>query len=188
MSRVIRNWSTAFLQGNAVYQLNMLANATINSVEDRFIDLTGLDIRTIRVLRLIGNNPGITFAEISVMGALERSLTSRLIQTLVRGGLVERRNDRNDARRFGLYMTRAGEHARARADAVSKVGLELLFERLDPAEVAALRSTMEKLALWVDSDEYGQEAERRFDAAREEIDRIDAAWQMIPDAKKDSSA
>lgn len=173
MSKVLRNWSTAFTQGNPVYQLNMLANATINSVEDRFVEQTGLDIRTIRVLRLIGNNPGITFADVSVMGALERSLASRLIQTLVRGGLVERRNDPNDARRFGLFITPKGIQARARADALSKVGLELLFDRIDPAEVAAFCRTMEKLAAWIDSDEYGQEAERRFDQALGQADRTD---------------
>lgn len=177
MSKVLRNWSTAFLQGNPVYQLNMLANATNNSVEQHFLDLVGLDIRTIRMLRLIGDNPGTTFAEISVMGALERSLTSRLIQSLVRGGLVERRNDDSDARRFGLYITAKGRQVRARADALSRVGLELLFDRIDPDEAAAFCRTMEKLATWIDSDEYGQEAERRFGQVRAEIADAEPAAQ-----------
>lgn len=160
---MIRNWSKGFRQGNAIYQLNMLASVTIDSVEERFIALVGLDIRTIRVLRLIGDNPGITFAEITVLAALERSLASRLIQNLVRSGHVERRNDPKDARRFGLHMTEAGARARQRADKLSEIGLEILFEKLTSAEVASFRATMEKLADWIDSDAFEERAGRAFD-------------------------
>ncbi|MFV0383194.1 MarR family winged helix-turn-helix transcriptional regulator [Paracoccus sp. (in: a-proteobacteria)] len=140
----------------------MLANATVDSVEERFVDIVGLDIRTIRVLRLIGNNPGITFAEIAKLGALERSLTSRLIQTLVRNGLVERRNDENDARRFGLYITSLGQQKRNAADVLSELGLEMLFLKLEPDEVAAFIRTMEKLADWIDSDEFERQIRQSF--------------------------
>lgn len=162
-----RNWSKAFRQGNAVYKLNMLGNAAIDGIEDLFIKVVGLDIRTVRVLRLVGDNPGITFADIAVLGALERSLASRLIQILVRGGQIERRNDERDARRFGLYITDAGLAARRRADLLSDTGLHLMFQQLEPDEVAAFIGTMEKLADWLDSDEFEQQAEVRFaDAAR----------------------
>jgi DNA-binding MarR family transcriptional regulator len=162
---MVRNWSDTFHRGNPIYQLNMLASVTVDSVEDRFVELVGLDVRTVRVLRLIADNPGITFAEITVMAALERSLASRLIQNLVRGGQIERRNFESDARRFGLYITEAGQVARSRADTLSELGLKLLFERLDPGEVSAFVATMGRLADWIDSDEF----ERRLDAAYESV-------------------
>ncbi|WP_172332560.1 MarR family winged helix-turn-helix transcriptional regulator [Mangrovicoccus sp. HB161399] len=157
-----RTWSRIFRQGNAIYQLNMLASVAIDSADARFVELVGLDIRTIRVLRLIGDNPGITFAEITRMAALERSLASRLIQTLVRGGQVERRNLPEDARKFGLYITGGGRRDRARADRLSEIGMEVLFEKLSPAELAAFSATMEKLADWMDSDEYERRAEAAY--------------------------
>ena len=160
-----RNWSKAFRQGNAVYKLNMLGNATIATVEDRFVDAVGLDVRTVRVLRLISDTPGIGFAEIATLGALERSLASRLIQTLVRGGYVSRQNDPQDARRFGLYITETGKAARRRADLLSDVGLKLLFEAFDPAEVATFIAMMDRLADWIDSDTFERHASARFDEA-----------------------
>lgn len=163
MGRVLRNWSRTFRQGNAVYQLNVLGNAAIASVEKGFIAEVGLDVRTVRVLRLIGDNPGITFADITVMTGLERSLTSRLIQLLVRGGHVERRNYTTDARRFGLHITPMGQETRARADLISARALKLLFQTLSPQEIVAFIATMEKLADWIDGDGYLTQIRAMFD-------------------------
>lgn len=159
-----KTWSRSFRQGNAIYKLNLLATESIRSVEDRFIALVGLDVRTIRVLRLIGDNPGTTFAELTVMTGLERSLVSRLIQNLVRGGHVERRNDDADARRFGLFVTEAGQRVRDRADLLSARALEAVFEPLSQAEVQAFIATMDKLADWLDSPDYVQKVTRIFDS------------------------
>lgn len=159
-----KNWSKAFRQGNAVYQLNMLGDAAIRAIEDRFVAAVGVDIRTIRVLRLIGDAPGITFVDISSMTAMERSLTSRLIQKLNRLGYIERRNCESDARRFGLHITAEGQVVRERADAMSASGLELMFQKSSPEEVAAFTAMMGRLADWIDSDEFFEEAERKFAA------------------------
>ncbi len=161
-----RTWSKGFRKGNAVYQLNMLATVTIDSADARFSELVGHDIRTIRVLRLIGDTPGITFAEITGMAALERSLASRLIQVLVRGGLIERRNIPEDARKFGLHITPEGQRAREKADRLSQIGMEVLFAPLDAAEIAAFTATMAKLADWIDSDECDARTEAAYAAVR----------------------
>lgn len=157
-----KSWAEVFRQGNAVYQLNILGTAAITSIEDRFVAEVGYDIRTIRILRLVGNSPGITFAEITALTGLERSLTSRLIQVLVRGELVSRRNFEFDARRFGLYVTPAGQDVRARADLISERALDLIFEKLTPDEVAAFTRTMETLADRIDSDDYRDRVDEMF--------------------------
>lgn len=158
-----KSWAEIFRQGNAVYQLNVLGTAAIASIEDRFVAEVGYDIRTIRVLRLVGDNPGITFAEITAVTGLERSLTSRLIQLLVRNELVTRRNFETDARRFGLYITDAGQAVRGRADLLSERAIDLIFEHLDPAEVTAFTRTMEALADRLDSADYRQRVDGIFD-------------------------
>ncbi|MFV0336031.1 MAG: MarR family winged helix-turn-helix transcriptional regulator [Tropicimonas sp.] len=163
-----KRWADIFRQGNAVYQLNVLGEAAIASIDRRFVDDVGFDIRTIRVLRLIGDNPGITFAEITALTGLERSLTSRLIQVVVRGGLVERRNFETDARRFGLHITALGQKVRARADLISARALDLIFHDMPQAEIAAFSRTMVALADRIDSDEYRDQISRMFEALQTE--------------------
>lgn len=169
---MLRNWSRTFRQGNAVYQLNILGNAAIASVEKGFVAEVGLDVRTVRVLRLIGDNPGITFADITVMTGLERSLTSRLIQCLVRGGHVKRRNYEIDARRFGLHITRAGQVVRDRADLISGRAHKLLFQKLTPQQITAFTSVMGVLADWVDSDDYLGQIQQMFDQLDTDQDNL----------------
>lgn len=163
MNAMPRRWADIFRQGNAVYQLNILGSAAISSIEQRFVAEVGLDIRTIRVLRLIGDNPGITFAEITVLTGLERSLTSRLIQVIVRRNLVERRNDQRDARRFGLFITAAGQVLRSRADMISDRALALIFQDFSSSDVAGFARMMEAVADRLDSDDYRQQIDRMFE-------------------------
>lgn len=158
-----KRWADIFRQGNAVYQLNVLGEAAIASIDRGFVAEVGFDIRTIRVLRLIGDNPGITFAEITALTGLERSLTSRLIQVVVRSGLVERRNFATDARRFGLHITPAGLDVRARADLISGRALDLIFRDLPQAEIAAFSRMLETLADRIDSDDYRGQIARMFE-------------------------
>lgn len=171
---MLRNWSKVFRQGNAVYQLNVLGNAAIAAFERRAIELVGFDVRTTRILRLIGDNPGVTFAELTVMTALERSLTSRLIQELVRKGLVERRNYATDARRFGLHITEAGEAVRARADEIGEQAIELVFQKLTPSQMAAFSGAMEALADWIDSDEFEAQVDQMFEGLERKRDSASA--------------
>lgn len=159
---MLRRWAEIFRQGNAVYQLNILGNAAIASIERRFVANVGYDIRTVRVLRLIGDNPGITFAEITALTGLERSLTSRLIQLLVRQNHVERTNFETDARRFGLYITKSGQSVRGKADRISERALTLIFRDIPPDEAAAFTRTMETLADRIDSDEYMRQIDQMF--------------------------
>lgn len=167
-----KKWADIFRQGNAVYQLNILGSAAIESLERRFVARVGFDVRTIRILRLIGDNPGITFAEITFVTGLERSLTSRLIQVLVRNDLVARRNDPKDARRFGLYITETGLVVRGRADVISDRALKLVFQDLSPSEVGTFIRTMEALADRIDSDEYGRGLDEMFEDLDREQDMI----------------
>ena len=105
------------------YRLNLLSRLAIEANDQIFRDKTGLSILEIRVLRLVDDNPGITFVELNKVVHLERSKTSRLIQSLVKAGLLARVNDSSDARRFALHCTAEGRALRNRARALAD-GLE----------------------------------------------------------------
>src|SRR5262249_11846114 len=51
----------------------------------------GLDIRQLRVLRIVAEQSGLTVAQIVDTAMFERTLVSRLISSLVKSGLVARR-------------------------------------------------------------------------------------------------
>lgn len=136
------------------YRLNLLARLAIDANDQIFKDNTGLSIREIRVLRLIEDNPGITFVELNEAANLERSLTSRIIQTLLKADLARRENDAADSRRFRLFSTPAGQAVRAKAHTISDRLEEILLRPLDKDEVAALDARLARLADWVRSPDY----------------------------------
>ncbi|MCL7466299.1 MarR family winged helix-turn-helix transcriptional regulator [Phaeovulum sp. NW3] len=127
---------------------------TIEANDHIFRDKTGLSILEIRILRLVDDNPGITFVELNKLAHLERSKTSRLIQSLVKAGLLERVNDSCDARRFALYCTAAGSALRNRARSLAD-GLEnILFQAFTAEQRSAFEAQLGGLLDWVHSNAY----------------------------------
>lgn len=146
-----------FFNASFTYRLNVLAEAAIDSGEQAFGELIGGSIREIRVLRIIQDHPGIGFAEIVRATRLERSLVSRLIQSLLKSELIERRGTPDDARRYRLFATARGKDTRDRADAITRAFETLILAPLSTAEAEALRDTLDRLAAWVGSEDYARE-------------------------------
>ena len=136
------------------YRLNLLSRLAIEANDQIFRDKTGLSILEIRVLRLVDDNPGITFVELNKVVHLERSKTSRLIQSLVKAGLLARVNDSSDARRFALHCTAEGRALRNRARALAD-GLEsILFHTFTAEQRSAFEAQLGGLLDWVQSSAY----------------------------------
>lgn len=157
---MLRGWLKSFNNGHLVYKLLMIANAANHGAEPTVLEVCGIDIRTLRVLRLIVDEPGITFAEITSLAFLEKSLASRLIQTLVREGYVERRSAPEDARRFELFPLEKGNQTYQKAEMIRHAGLSLLLEPLTPHQAEELEKSLEKIAVWLDSDAFEERAEK----------------------------
>lgn len=136
------------------FRLDSLAQNAIAANDAIFVQLLGLTIREVRVLRLIDDRPGTTFVEIADMTALERTQVSRIIQRLIALKFVRRRNSQEDARRFELFTTSAGQKLRARARDVSNTLERILLEPLNPDEARALHDALQCLAHWVRSRAY----------------------------------
>lgn len=141
------------------FRLNLLAQLAIEANDQIFRDKTGLSIREIRVLRLVDDNPGITFVELNRAAHLERSTTSRIIQALLKAELIQRVNDVDDARRFSLYATDPGRRLRQRAKVLSDSLEEILVQPFSAAERAQFETHLSRLADWVRSDGYREALE-----------------------------
>jgi DNA-binding MarR family transcriptional regulator len=143
-----------FRNERLTYRLNIVADHAIAANDQIFVRETGCTIRELRVLRLIDDTPGTTFREIAHVTGFERSLTSRIIQSLIGAGLIERENSADDARVFLLRTTPKGQEVRRVARGVSDRLELILTEPLSRAELETLNSLLERLAVWVSSDAY----------------------------------
>lgn len=143
-----------FRNERLTYRLNIVAQQAITANDEIFLNKTGCRIRELRVLRLIDDTPGTTFAEIAKVTGFERSLTSRIIQTLISMGLIERTNSTEDARVFLLSTTQKGKQTRQMARQLSDRLEVILTDPLSAEELRALNEILERLGAWVTSEEY----------------------------------
>lgn len=146
----------AFRNERLTYRLNIVAQEAIAANDAIFLRETGCRIRELRVLRLIDDTPGTTFAEIARSTGFERSLTSRIIQGLLGAGLIVRENSTEDARVFRLSTTEKGRETRQVARRLSDRLEVILTDPLSAQELQALNGILERLGSWVTSEEYRQ--------------------------------
>ena len=149
------------LNQSFTYQLASISENAISPTAYLFKSLFGLDVHELRVLRLIDDQPGVTFTALAQQTRFERSATSRILSKLVKARLVERAIDEDDARQFRLTSTRAGKALRKRADPLSLEIEQLVLSSLSDAEQLAFRKILDKLNNWLDA-EFATELERRY--------------------------
>lgn len=136
------------------YRLNIVAQEAIQANDEIFLRETGCRIRDLRVLRLIDDRPGTTFAEIAKITGFDRSLTSRIIQNLISAGLIERENSTEDARVFLLSTTAKGKEVRQVARRLSDRLEVILTDPLSSQEMRAFNEILARLGAWVTSEDY----------------------------------
>lgn len=146
--------SKTFKNERLTYRLNIVAQQAISANDEIFLNETGCRIRDLRVLRLIDDTPGITFAEIAKITGVERSLTSRIIQNLLGAGLIERENSSHDARVFLLSTTEKGKDIRQVGRRLSDRLEVILTDPLSAQELRSLNEILARLGSWVTSEDY----------------------------------
>lgn len=143
-----------FKNERLTYRLNIVAQEAIQAYDEIFLSETGCRIRDLRVLRLIDDTPGTTFAEISKVTGFDRSLTSRIIQNLIASGLIERKNSTEDARVFLLSTTSKGKEVRQVARRLSDRLEVTLTDPLSAQDLRAFNDILARLGAWVTSEDY----------------------------------
>ncbi len=149
------------LRRSFTYQLASIAEDAVGPAARLFESRFGLDVHELRVLRLVGDQPGVTFTTLSRQTKFERSATSRILSSLIKGGLVRREIDENDARHFRLYVTADGQALRERADPLSLELETLILSVLSLTEQAEFRRILDKLSGWLDR-EFMTELQARY--------------------------
>lgn len=150
---------SGFPSKRLTYLLEIIADEAIAGNDALFVRDLGYSIREIRVLRIVDDNPGITFVEIWEKSGLERSLTSRILQKLIGDGLLLRTSSGTDARKYHLSTTPKGQALRKRGRVMSDALEALLMDPFPPADRARLFEQIERLGRWVRSEDYRQALE-----------------------------
>jgi DNA-binding MarR family transcriptional regulator len=142
-----------FKNERLTYKLSIVAQEAITANDEIFLRETGCRIRDLRVLRLIDDAPGTTFAEIARITGFDRSLTSRIIQNLMGAGLIVRENSSEDARVFLLSTTPQGKETRLIARQLSDRLEVILTDPLSTQELRSLNDILARLGNWVTSED-----------------------------------
>ncbi len=137
------------LRQSLTYKLVSIAEDAITLSARLFKRRFGIDVHHLRILRLVDDQPGLTFTRLATETKFERTATSRSLGRLIKAGLVVRKNDKNDARRFELFSTAKGRALRKRADPVSLEMERLMLQSLELNERQAFLASLDKLSAWV---------------------------------------
>jgi DNA-binding MarR family transcriptional regulator len=149
------------LDRSLTYHLSAITEDAIGNANHIFEMRFGWNVRELRVLRLVRATPSITFTALAALTKFERSLTSRILSSLIKAGLIERTNSTDDARIFTLKITAEGETLCRNADPLT-VDLEtLMLKPLAEKEREAFLLIIDRIRLWVQQG-YIQELSRRY--------------------------
>ncbi len=130
------------------FRLDQLSQTAMAKASQVYKEKLGLNIRELRVLRAIGDQPGLSSRSLSEATFIEQTLISKHLRKLVDAGLVQRELESADARRVALHLTAPGEAIRQEADRLGEAMERDFLSVLTPEELGQFNRCIDKLRLW----------------------------------------
>jgi len=130
------------------FRLDQLSQTAMAKASQLYKERLGLNIRELRVLRAIGDQPGLSSRTLSEATFIEQTLVSKHLRKLVDAGLVQRELESADARRVALHLTAQGEAIRAEADRLGEEMERDFLSVLTREELAQFNRCIDKLRGW----------------------------------------
>lgn len=127
------------------FKLDLIKSEMISRANAVYKPACGLDVRSLRVLRVICDTPGITATTVRERTLIEKTLLSKLMANLFERKLLRRTVHPEDGRHFQLWPTAAGERMRASSDKLGHAMEAEMLSILSPDEHAALDGILNKL-------------------------------------------
>lgn len=130
------------------FRLDQLSQTAMAKASQVYKERLGLNIRELRVLRGIGDQPGLSSRSLSEATFIEQTLVSKHLRKLVDAGLVQRALESADARRVALHMTTQGQAIRETADRLGEEMEQDFLSVLTPEELVQFNHCLAKLRGW----------------------------------------
>jgi DNA-binding MarR family transcriptional regulator len=96
-------------------------------------------------LNFLAKNEGISQSELAQTLCVEAPTLTRTVQRMGQAGMVERRNDPEDARVTRLYLTPQGQETQRRVEAVWRELEEQTIGQMAPDEVEVFRRLLNRV-------------------------------------------
>jgi len=137
---------TKKLETYFTYKLDLIKSEAVRQVNELYRKDLGLVVRDLRVLRQIGDAPGISVSALQAATFIEKTVLSKVVARLIELGLVERAISPRDARAFELTLTAKGRKVRERADRIGAAHeQEVMFGDFSQEELDMLDGLLDKL-------------------------------------------
>lgn len=130
------------------FRLDQLSQTAMAKASQVYREQVGLNIRELRVLRAIGDQPGLSSRTVSEATFIEQTLVSKHLRKLVDAGLVQRELESADARRVALNLTTQGQTVRETADRLGEDMERDFLSVLTPEELGQFNRCIDKLRRW----------------------------------------
>jgi len=117
----------------------------IIGVVDRHIHLSAYSLTEARVLFEIFHNPGSTARKIKKTLQVDEGYLSRMIDNLIKQGLITRKKSQSDARALILSLSQKGEDEFLKINEEANASVESLIEHLSPDEVNEILAIMGRI-------------------------------------------
>lgn len=145
-----------FLMHDQTNRIANLLGAAVLGLQDKLQQTveqrTGRTGEAPAALCVLGHQPGLSNNALSRLLNLTHTGTVRLIDGLVRDGLVERRQSKTDKRVISLHHTTAGETLRRQILKDREKVFASLVSQLSAKEQSSLTNLLEKLLVTVSTD------------------------------------
>ena len=130
------------------FRLDQLSQAAMAKASAVYKAQLGLNIRELRVIRAIGDTPGLSSGALSEATFIEQTLVSKHLRKLVDEGHVHRQLESADARKVALQLTPKGEAVRQEADRLGEAMESDFLSALTPEELDIFNRCLVKLGRW----------------------------------------
>lgn len=127
----------------------------IDNGDRQLLEGYNLSVSRYYALKHIGENPGISFTNLSALMLNDKSNISRLVKNLEEEGLVVRKRHQTDRRTLSLYLTEAGEKRYREALKAHDTFIQLRFSNLD-LDVDNLLRDLAYLRITLENSENGK--------------------------------
>lgn len=127
------------------FKLDLIKSEMISRANAVYRPACGLDVRSLRVLRIICDTPGITTTAVKELTLIEKTMLSKLMADLIERELVHRTIHPDDARHFQLWPTDAGQRTRVASDELGQSMESEMLSMLSPDEREQLNHIVDKL-------------------------------------------
>jgi len=127
------------------FKLDLIKSEMISRANAVYRPAFGLDVRSLRVLRIICDAPGITATTLKEQTLIEKTLLSKLVGELIDRKLVRRSIHPDDARHFQLWPTAVAKRTRAASDELGQSLETEMLSMLSSDEREELNRIVDKL-------------------------------------------